>query len=337
MYRAIRKLAHHARYRWIIIASGSFIMLLALISCQRKVPTLAHGYIEGRFTRLSSSVGGTLTDLLVKRGDAVNPGQLLFKVDQEAVEADLQAAEADVKQAAAQLADVQKGKRESEIESLIAQQHKVEASRVFAQKEVKRYRTLSKQNHIEERQLDIAVKNLAELDAERDRLRADLETAKLPARVDIIEAAKASLKVANARLKRARWRFKQTHITAPKASYVYDTFYRVGEEVPPNQPVVSLIVPDEIKAVFFVGAPDLNKIHLQDTVRVRCIHCESDIEATVVFISPEAEYTPPVIYSEESREKLVYRIEAAFKLPLTLQSPLHQGQPITISLAKLTA
>jgi len=319
-------------YQWICIG----LLLAVLAACQQQDSSAlkAHGYVESRFTLLSSPIGGTLTRLPVKRGQAVKPGQLLFQLDQEPVEADLQAAIAHVAQAEAMLADLKKGKRESEIDALIARRREVEASRVFARKEVKRYRSLFKQNHVEESRFDLAVRHLAQLNAERDRLQADLKTARLPARVDAVKAAREQLAIYKARLKRVRWTLKQTRLVAPQLAYVYDTFYRVGEEVPSHRPVVSLIIPQAIKAVFFVDATALSSLHLGKAVEVRCTGCHKAAAAKVVFISHSAEYTPPVIYSEESREKLVYRVEVAFDQPLTPQSSLHPGQPVAMTWSK---
>jgi HlyD family secretion protein len=52
------------------------------------------------------------------------------------------------------------------------------------------------------------------------------------------------------------------------------------------------------------------------------------VVGTVSFVSPEAEYTPPVIYSRESRSKLVFMIELRFEPDVAAK--LHPGQPVDV-------
>jgi HlyD family secretion protein len=104
----------------------------------------------------------------------------------------------------------------------------------------------------------------------------------------------------------------------------------LGERVPAKIPVVSLLAPGDIKVVFFIPEPQLSLIKLDQQILIGCDHCATKIAAKVTFISPKAEFTPPVIYSEQSRSKLVYRIEARFA-PED-QTKLHPGQPVDIFL-----
>jgi HlyD family secretion protein len=111
---------------------------------------------------------------------------------------------------------------------------------------------------------------------------------------------------------------------------VVDTLYRPGEWVAAGAPVVSLLPPENIKVRFFVPQPLLGAIRVGAEVRVRCDGCAEDLVAVVSFISPEAEYTPPVIYSREMREKLVFLVEAS---PRDRPTALHPGQPLDVTLA----
>jgi HlyD family secretion protein len=94
-------------------------------------------------------------------------------------------------------------------------------------------------------------------------------------------------------------------------------------------PVVSLLPPGNIFVRFFVAEPELAGIHRGDAVTISCDSCRAGIAATISFVSPQAEYTPPVIYSDESRSKLVYMIEA--RPPPQEAARFNPGQPVTVT------
>jgi HlyD family secretion protein len=126
----------------------------------------------------------------------------------------------------------------------------------------------------------------------------------------------------------AQWRIDQRHVTAPTAGVVADVLARPGETIPAGGSVVSLLPPENIFVRFFVPEPRLAEVHSGDKVTLLCDRCPADFSATVSFISPQAEFTPPVIYSESSRSKLVYMVEAR---PPRERAPLiNPGQPIAV-------
>jgi HlyD family secretion protein len=110
---------------------------------------------------------------------------------------------------------------------------------------------------------------------------------------------------------------------------VVDTLYRQGEWVAAGAPVVSLLPPENVKVRFFVPEPRLGAITVGDEVHVRCDACGPDLSAVISYVSPDAEYTPPVIYSREMRAKLVYLVEAEPRQPTALRP----GQPVDVTLA----
>ena len=151
-----------------------------------------------------------------------------------------------------------------------------------------------------------------------EQQRADLRSAN--AKVQGLEAALAQLRNPLGR---------ESEIKAQQAAgVVADVLARPGETMPAGGPVVSLLPPENIFVRFFVPEQLLAKVH--ERVKLLCDSCPADLIATVSFISPQAEYTPPVIYSETSRAKLVYRIEAR---PPAQQAPLlNPGQPVAVRL-----
>ena len=173
---------------------------------------------------------------------------------------------------------------------------------------------------------------------ERDKarvaeLQAELKTAQLGARTDEIQAAEAEVTAARAQLAQAEWRLDQMSQAAPQAGVVVDTLYRPGEWIAAGAPVVSLLPPENIKVRFFVPEPRLGAIEIGDEVHISCDACAAGLTAAISYISPDAEYTPPVIYSREMRAKLVYLVEARPRQPTALRP----GQPVDVTLAPAPA
>jgi HlyD family secretion protein len=181
---------------------------------------------------------------------------------------------------------------------------------------------------------DDAAARLARAEYERDQarvaeLQAELETAQLGARADEIEAAEAEVEAARAQLAQAEWRLDELSQAAPQAGLVIDTLYRPGEWVAAGAPVVQMLPPENIKLRFFVPEPQLGAIQVGALVEVRCDACAPGLTAEIRYIAPEAEYTPPVIYSREMRAKLVYLVEARPRQP----DALRPGQPADVTIA----
>ena len=138
------------------------------------------------------------------------------------------------------------------------------------------------------------------------------------------------VEVTSAALDQASWKLEQRSVRAPAAGLIYDTLYRLGEFVPAGSPIVRMLPPENIKLRFFVPERVLGSIAVGRRLLVSCDGCASPVAAQVDYVSAEAEYTPPVIYSDESRTKLVYMVEAR---PAPADAVrLHPGQPVQVRL-----
>jgi HlyD family secretion protein len=141
-----------------------------------------------------------------------------------------------------------------------------------------------------------------------------------------LDDAEAALRTAEARLNSAQTRLARRKASSPVSGTVQQIYYRPGEMVPAGRPVVALLPPGNIKIRFFVPETVLPKISIGETVTIRCDGCREDITGKVSFISRSSEFTPPVIYSQEERSKLVFLIEARTETPQNLRI----GQPVSV-------
>jgi HlyD family secretion protein len=269
-----------------------------------------------------------LARLSVNRGDQVAANAPLFVLESAQETAARAEAESRMRQAEATLADLEKAKRPPEIAAVRAQLAQAEAAIKQSESDLTRTQKLVADKFLPAQQLDNAT---AKRDSDRARvaeLRAQLELANMPARSDTIAAARNEAKAANDALAQAQWRLDQKSQTAPVAGVVYDTLYRPGEWVAAGAPVVSLLPPGNVKIRFYVPEPTLATLRRGAAISVRCDGCSAPIAARIAFIAPQAEYTPPVIYSRENRSKLVFLVEARPDEP---NPALHPGLPVEVT------
>jgi HlyD family secretion protein len=147
-----------------------------------------------------------------------------------------------------------------------------------------------------------------------------------------LDAAVSALRVAEARVNTSQTRLARRNGYAPVSGVIQQIYFREGETVPAQRPVLSIMPPGNMKLRFFVPEPELPKLAIGDEVRVSCDNCAADLTAKIYFIATMAEYTPPVIYSLDERNKLVYLIQARPARP----DVLRVGQPISVFLNSKT-
>ncbi len=143
-----------------------------------------------------------------------------------------------------------------------------------------------------------------------------------------LDSAVSALRVAEARVNTSETRLARRKGFAPVAGTIQQIYFREGEMVPERRPVLSIMPPGNMKIRFFVPETELPKLAIGDEVRVTCDNCSADLTAKIYFIATTAEYTPPVIYSLDERNKLVYLIQARPSRP----DALRVGQPVSVYL-----
>jgi len=269
-----------------------------------------------------------LDALDVTWGQEVKVGDPLFTLDVMPEKAARDEAARKVTQARSDWEDLTKGKRPSEIDSVKAQLGQAKAALTVSEEELARQQRLAASNATAQQDLQQA-RSARDQNRERTaQLQADLTTAQLPARPDQVAAAEANVYATEAALAQAEWNLAQKRQTAPQAGVVIDLLYWPGEVVAANRPVVVLLPPANVKVRAFVSQTRLGGIHVGQTVRATADGAPAPYVGHVTFISPQAEYTPPVIYSRESRAKLVFMIEARFD-PADA-AKMHPGQPVDV-------
>jgi HlyD family secretion protein len=303
---------------------------LALGGCEHRDPDLFNGYVEADLSRIASPAGGRLVQLAVQRGDEVKLGAPLFVLEQDNEAAGMRAAQARVAQAEAQVNDLAKGKRRDELAAIAASLEGARAAARDSESNLQRQRKLAQSGFVSNEAL-VSFETKRDADAAQVRdLAAQLRTAELPARPDNRDAARAEADAAKAQLAQSVWLLQQKAVASPVAARVEDTLYRVGEWVPAGSPVVSLQESAALKLRFFVPQARLDAVRPGSVVQISCDGCGAPMQATVSFVASQAEFTPPVIYSKENRQRLVFLVEARPAAQDVVR--LHAGQPVDVHL-----
>ncbi|MEX0957143.1 MAG: HlyD family efflux transporter periplasmic adaptor subunit [Rhizobiaceae bacterium] len=312
----------------------SFLCALPLAAslfaaCDEPAP-LAVGYVEGEFVRLAPIENAQVRIVKVRRGDMVEAGQPLVLLENTDAEIAVVQADAALAQANAQLADLQQGKRPQEIAVLEAALRSAQAEAEEARRVFDRTQDLFSRGIATQADLDKAATRVTMAEAAVGRAEADLKVARLPARDEAISGAEHQVEQTRAALEQARWRLSKRTITAPEPGRISDVIRNPGDLSGPSAPVISMLPDGAVKLKLYVPEEKFSTIRIGDRLAVSCDGCPDNLTALVSYASPEPEFTPPVIYSLETRQKLSHLIEAR---PEGEAAPLKPGQIVDVRLA----
>ena len=310
------------------------LALAALLAgCSDGAQAPLTGYAEGEFVYVASPYAGTLDKLAVARGQQVAAGDSLFVLDHRAEQAAVDAAQARHRAVEAKLANLVEGRRAAELDVIRAQAESAATALRLSRTQLDQNTRLHADGFISKARLD-------EVQAAYDRDVARVAETAAQLRVGMqslgrrpeVESARAEIEAAAAELVQARVRLDQKTGVAPAAGLVQDTYFRVGESVPAGSPVASLLPPQNVKVKFFVPEVKVGALRIGQDVAIACDGCGAPIAARVSYVSAQAEYTPPVIYSRESRAKLVFLVAAR---PAAADAArLRPGQPVEVALGR---
>lgn len=304
------------------------VLLCSLVGGCKPAERQFQGYIEGQNLYVESPFSGILRKMPFTRGQSVKPGSLLFQLEKDPEALKLKQAEQEWLQAKNTLDDLKKPGRAPEIAAIIAQIDQVDAEIALAKTRVERVQKLFLKQAIDKDSVDAAVAHLAQQQELKSQYEANLDLTKLASREDRIKAQAAQADALAEKVREAQWNLSQKTARAPAEGIIFDTFFSLGEFVPASKPVLALLTADNIYIVFFVPLAYMQKIHHGEKIYFHCEGCEAKNQAEINYISPQAEYLPPLVYSRENSDKLVFRIHA--KIPNSLQ--YKPGQPVIVSL-----
>ncbi|WP_332766419.1 HlyD family secretion protein [Phenylobacterium sp.] len=307
-----------------LLLTAATVITVIWVAPRLSQPKALTGYVEGEPLYLAAPVAGSVHQVFVQRGDRVIAGQRLFVVDPAQLKAQRDQAQAEVETARAQAQDVRKGQRAVELAVFDANIAAADARLRDAAADLRRIRPLVRQGIYAPARLDDSQSAHDAAAAQLAAARRQRQAAALGARDDQIRAADSRVEQAGAVLGAADARLTDIAPLAPGAARVEEVFFQQGEWAPANQPIVALLPDDRIKLRFFVPERDIAAYRPGGVVAFTCDGCKAGLTAKITFISPRPEFTPPIIYSRDARDRLVYLVEAR------PSARLNPGQPVDV-------
>lgn len=282
------------------------------------------GYVEGDLLYIGPVEGERLARLHVEAGSAVSAGDPLFSMATPVLDRQRSEAAARLGQMQAQLENLRASmNRPQQIAVLQAALDRARAALALSAAEYERKRILFSHGNAPKAALDQAVMAQGRDQAALAEAERQIEVARMPSRNQEIEAAESAIVMARAQIEQIDTRIARQQVAAPAAGVVQDVFFRVGEIVAAGQPALSLLPPENRKVRFYVPQARLVEARLGARVAVACDGCENGLWGRISYVAQREEYTPPVIFSDHERAKLVFKVEArleekARELPLGL-------------------
>jgi HlyD family secretion protein len=268
------------------------------------------GYVEGEYVRIGPIDTARIEAVSVRRGERVAPGALLAELQADDARNGVAESEARLVQAQAQLANLLSGKRPEEIAVIEAIAASAKAQERESERALERRQDLFRRGVSTQADLDQAQTARDVATARVRETVANLNVARLAAREEEIKAARNQVAQAQAALDQAKWRLGQRKLMAPAAGIVTDLVRHPGELAGPSAPALTLLPDGAVKLMLYVPEALLFGTTVGTRLDVRCSGCPEGMTATVSYVSQEPEFTPPVIYSAQTRQKLVYLVEA---------------------------
>ena len=305
-------------------------MALALAGCADDAVAPLQGYVEGTYVYIAPDAAGRIVARPAAAGATVAAGDVLVRLDDADERAAVAGAEARLAQAEAQLANLRSGRRPVEINVIEARLSEARANFALAEEEYHRQLILREKGVVSQAAVDNAKARRDAAEASVQAIEHELGVARLPARPEEITAAERHVAAEQAALAQARNALERRVLAAPEAGLVEETFFEPGEYAHAGAAVVSLLPDANRKVRFFVPEPLLATVSIGSRVAIACDNCPAGLAGEVTFVSSAAEFTPPVIYSKDVRDKLVFRVEAK---PLGEAIRLKVGQPVDVTLS----
>jgi HlyD family secretion protein len=310
----------------IIITNVSFLFLFTGCGDKNDPNSItASGTIEAINVIVSSKTAGQILRIIVKEGDMVKAGDVLVEIDHELLDIQLRQAEAGVDLALAQLRLLQSGARREDIKQAeeVVKQAKVNLD--LAQEDKNRTEQMFKEGAVTEKQYDDAVARYRVALTQYNSASENLRKVKTIVRPQEIESAQANVKSANARVDQLKKNIEDCIVKAPVDGFVSNKFVEAGENAGPGSSLLKISSLGEVELVIYVSETELGKVKLRQKAEVTVdAFKDKAFIGEVIYISPEAEFTPKNIQTPEERTKLVFAVKIQIPNP---QYELKPGMP----------
>lgn len=306
--------------RWLLLGT-----LLLLGGCGPE-KSVVPGYVEAVYVEFSSPVSGRLVHRPRNEGVKVAKGDHVFSLSESPEKEKLQGIEAEIERATWQLRDLEKGLRVDDLAYLQANVDSALADVHYWEQNLDRLELLSESSRSLD-ELDQARKNLQKAKSAFEASKAKLKSGKMGERSDLVLAKRAELKALAAKKQELKWYLNQKKILVGFDGRVKEIYYEKGEWVKAYSPILTIENMQKRHVIFYLTQFELDRIAMGDIVEVQSAS-KGKVEARIIYISDNAEFTPPIVYTTQQGDLYCFKVKAE----LRSTTYIHPGQPVTIKL-----
>jgi HlyD family secretion protein len=306
------------------------------------------GTVEARNIRVGSKVGGRIDQVLVREGDAVEPGQILITFDDKELKAalnqsraaaekakagfrpeEIAEARAAAEQAKADYEMRQNGYRREDIDAAKADLDRTAADEARARLDDERYETLAQKDLVSKQQRDTAEANWKMALAQKQAAQHKLDQLERGYRPEEIASAKArylqaqatyekflrgnrreDIDLSHAAMTYDEARYRERQVLAPNAATVEVLDVRPGDLIPPNTPVATLLERDQIYVRIYIPETIIGRVHVGQKADIRVDSFPHQVfHGVVEQINQQAEFLPRNVQTREERVHQVFGVK----------------------------
>ena len=319
----------------ILIPAAAAALMLAIIlsSCGNGKDTNsinASGTIESVNVTISSKTSGTINKINFKEGDRVKKGDLLVEISHDLLDIQLRQSEAGVELANAQLKLLKSGARREDIKQSEELLKQAKINMELAGQDKKRAEELYRQDATTKKLYDDAIGRYDLTVTQYNSAKENLAKVKTIIRPEEIEQAQANLKKAVSMVDLLKQNIEDCRVYAPSDGFVSKKFIEEGENAVIGGSLLRLSNLETVNLVIYIPETELAKVKLGQEAEIKIdAFKDKEYKGKIIFISPEAEFTPKNIQTPEERTKLVFAVKIEIPNP---QFELKPGLPADATL-----
>ena len=308
-----------------LIFIPSFILIMGCGNNNEKNTIISSGTIESTDVTVSSKSQGQIKRLLVDEGSQVKSGDLLVEIDHDLLDIQLRQAEANVEQSDAQLKLLIVGSRKEDIKQSEDQLSQAKINLNQAKSDLDRYKALYESNTVTQKQLEDAQTKYDLTLSQYNSASENVQKIKRIARPEEIEQARATVKKNIASVDLLKQNIQDCKVYAPVNGIISKKYIEAGEMVTMNTSLLKISDLETVNLMIYVNETELGKVKLGQTADITTdTYSDKVYKGKIIFISPEAEFTPKTIQTQDERTKLVFGVKIEIPNP---QFELKSGMP----------
>lgn len=310
------------------LLAGGFTWLWT--SREAPAPTVAWGSVDARRVSMAFETSGRIASLAFEEGDRVHPGDLMGTLDVTALTLQRDEARAAADAAAAQWRLAKDGYRAEEIQKQEASVKALLAQLASAKSTEARLKALLAKGAADRQSYDDAQYAAERLAGEVAAAAAQLKQLKTGLRPDEIAAKATAMRQADAAVAVLEDRIeRQSRLRAVSEGVVRARLIEPGDMVTTSTPVFEVAVTTPKWVRVWVSETQLGFVK-EGAEALVTTDTTPPMTGVVGFVSPEAEFTPKTVQTQDLRTVLVYEVRLTVEDP---ENALKLGQPVTVDFA----